>query len=945
MTRPPLQSRRPFWVGVIALAALVTVTSAQQPQVFRSGTEAVPLDVVVVDRDGKPVSSLEAANFTVTVDGQPRRVFSSQFLSSSSAGGPARPATAPNAKWDIDETFERFYLGNSKTASREAAPSRTIMIAIDQSSFSTAAGRNAAVAARGLLDMLHPDDRVGLAVFPPPGPSVRPTRDHERVRLALNQVTGSAEPRPRTNIVLSVTDAVAWQAGGTAGRQQIMERACGMNTSDCQGDLDASAGEIAHYAQRQTMIQLQGLINVLRSVDLEGTPSAIVVVSSGMYGAGIASQLGVDQEVRSLATLAAASRASLYALHLDTGFLERDSMEQAGARGFSTADGDLRVEGLRYLAGLSGGTVTRVAGVTDEAFRRVSLELSAYYMLGIEGLPSDRDGQRHRIRVRVDRPGTTVRAREELYLAASKKLSGDDAVRESLKAPRLERDLPIQLSTQMMQEPGTSKVRLVISAHIDRDVKAPASVRIGYSIRGAGAGATAATSEIENRKLSVVGSGVDASLAYVATASVTPGRYLLRLSAMDETNKLGSIEQAVDAMLVGGEGVAASDLLILDPGRVVKDAFAPVADGRITGDAVEAFLEVYPHGGQTVREVAFDISDTPNGPPIVTSKVVPEKKDGDRLSAGISIDTRTLPPGTYMLNARALDGERMLVRVSRPFRLDKLVGTGPRAGFAFAATGGIVRSFAREDALRSDAVEYFLARLRESDGTGTDRPAVGSAAAALRNARYDAVVESLSAEKSDALSVPFLRGLALLGQGKLEPAATELRAALRLSNDFLPAAFYLGACYAAGGHDREAAGAWQTSLISEVDSRIIYEVLADAWLRLKDARRAEMLIAEAQSRWPGDDVFAPRLAAAKVLQEKRSEAFGVLEPYVEKHPRDSEPLFLAIRLLYEAYDAGKPVKGAAQDKALAEKFGAMYHDAEGANGPLVARWIGAMTKK
>ena len=35
---------------------------------IRTEVEAVPIDVVVVDNQGKPVGNLEASNFTVTVD-------------------------------------------------------------------------------------------------------------------------------------------------------------------------------------------------------------------------------------------------------------------------------------------------------------------------------------------------------------------------------------------------------------------------------------------------------------------------------------------------------------------------------------------------------------------------------------------------------------------------------------------------------------------------------------------------------------------------------------------------------------------------------------------------------------------------------------------------------------------------------------------------------------
>jgi VWFA-related protein len=956
MSTPTLARRLPF--GVLALGVLVAggvVARAQKPADFRTETDAVPIDVVVVDNQGRPVSNLDAASFTVTVDGKPRKIVSAQFLSSASAGGGRTATASQGARWDIDEAFDRVYGTNEKSGGGDTPRSRTIVIAVDQSTFTTSGGRTAALASQGLLDLLHPDDRVGLVVFPPPGPSVRATRDRERVRAALRQVTGVSEPPPRTDVSLTVIDAINWNDGDANTRGEIMSRSCSVigagsgsptapTADSCIQSVSAAASQVVAYARRQTSISLIGLSNLIRSVAVPDAPTTVVLISTGLYGASQARQLGVEDEIRNTAQIALASRATIYALFPESGFLDRDSMDRTRLAGFSASDTDMRLEGLRYLASLSGGTVTRVTSGSDEGFRRVSLELSAYYLLGVEGLPSDRDGQRHRIRVRVDRPGTTVRAREDLYFPVVKKLSGDDAVREALRAPTLQRTLPLQLSTQMLREPDSDKVRLVISAQIDRGLKAPTAVRVGYQIRGAGAAATAGVSDVQNRKLPLIGTGNDTSLAYVETASLTPGRYLLRLAAVDEAERVGSVEQVIDALLVGGEVGAMSDLLLVDPARIVKETFAPVADGRMTGDAVEAFVEIYPNAGRTVGSVAFDISDTPGGPSIASTVVTPEKGK-DRLTAGVNMDVRALPPGTYMLNVRLLEGERLLGRTSRPFRLDRLVVAGsPRAAFAFAATGGVVRNFQREDALRSDAIDYFLGRLRESDGAGTDRPAVGTAAAALRNAKFDAALSALGNETPDALAVAFVKGLALFGQGQLEPAAAEFRAALRLSNDFLPAAFYLGACYAAGGRDREAVGAWQTSLISEGDSRIIYEVLADAWLRLKDGGRAQAIIAEAQERWPSDDVFAPRLAAAKVLLNRRADAFAALEPYLERHPSDAEPLFLAIRLLYEAFDAGKPIKSAAKDRELAAKFGALYREAEGANQALVARWVGAMAK-
>ncbi len=74
-------------VSVALTTCCLAGLAAQVPQapVFRSSVELLEVDVSVVDGDGKPVSDLLAPEFIVTVDGQPRRVSSSEYISDVSA--------------------------------------------------------------------------------------------------------------------------------------------------------------------------------------------------------------------------------------------------------------------------------------------------------------------------------------------------------------------------------------------------------------------------------------------------------------------------------------------------------------------------------------------------------------------------------------------------------------------------------------------------------------------------------------------------------------------------------------------------------------------------------------------------------------------------------------------------------------------------------------------
>jgi tetratricopeptide (TPR) repeat protein len=157
--------------------------------------------------------------------------------------------------------------------------------------------------------------------------------------------------------------------------------------------------------------------------------------------------------------------------------------------------------------------------------------------------------------------------------------------------------------------------------------------------------------------------------------------------------------------------------------------------------------------------------------------------------------------------------------------------------------------------------------------------------------------------------------------------------------DFLPAVFYLGACYAAGRNDREAAAAWHTALITESDAPIVYDVLGDALLRLQDGNEAWSLLAEARDKWPDDDRFVPRLAATEALRGSPQAALALLDGYVGRHPSDAGALLLALRLLYEARSAGGWIVSAADDIASARRYADLYQAAGGSSMALVTRWL------
>ena len=187
----------------------------------------------------------------------------------------------------------------------------------------------------------------------------------------------------------------------------------------------------------------------------------------------------------------------------------------------------------------------------------------------------------------------------------------------------------------------------------------------------------------------------------------------------------------------------------------------------------------------------------------------------------------------------------------------------------------------------------------------------------------------------------FLRGLSLLAEQKLDEAANEFRDALRASPDFYPAMVYLGACYAAGGKDREAAGAWRTALIRLDDAVAVHMLLADALLRQGRGDQAFQVLDAARARWPDDSEVNRQFATAAIAAGRYVEGLEAIEDVVASGTEDEPLLALGLLVLYEAFTNGEPVVSAEQDRARMTRFADTYRSRGGPSLALVETWVSA----
>jgi hypothetical protein len=135
-------------------------------------------------------------------------------------------------------------------------------------------------------------------------------------------------------------------------------------------------------------------------------------------------------------------------------------------------DTDRRTEGLRDLAGMTGGDFVRLAGAGVSVFTRIADELSSHYLMGFEPRSGEQDGKPHKIQIESSRPGVSIRARPTFIVDDPKRAAPTPNVLESLlRETNTRRDVPIRATAFAFRDADPRMTKVVVA--IDRLNPAP----------------------------------------------------------------------------------------------------------------------------------------------------------------------------------------------------------------------------------------------------------------------------------------------------------------------------------------------------------------------------------------------------------------------------------------------------------------------------------------
>jgi tetratricopeptide (TPR) repeat protein len=357
----------------------------------------------------------------------------------------------------------------------------------------------------------------------------------------------------------------------------------------------------------------------------------------------------------------------------------------------------------------------------------------------------------------------------------------------------------------------------------------------------------------------------------------------------------------------------------------------------VTAAGIDGYIEVYSGEAGALKNVTatLEIAGDANAPTLSSAPIeLVATKSASRRVGQAEVGLSDLPPGEYVARAVVSVGGKPVGRLVRSFGFAPSAEVRARSAGGAASLSLLRPRFDPKSVLQGDVLERMLKPVAQSSPTG----AVAAAMSEVAKGDLAKIPDTLRAAGDDVAPTALLRGIGLYARGELEPAAAEFRRALRADSELSSAAFYLGACYAAGGRDREAVGAWQTTLAAEQLDPVVFALATEAYLRLKDWPGALDVAREAAGAWPDDALVQRQLLRAEALGGRRADALTHIDAYVAAHPSDHEVAMLGMKLLYDAAADGRPISTPRDDLARFDRYLSACRAAKGPEVALAERW-------
>jgi VWFA-related protein len=669
----------------------------QPPVTFRAEVNYVEVDARVLDREGKFIPGLTAADFQVYEDGKPQKVTAFSLVNI-----PVERAEQPLFASKPIEPDVRNNL--------QGADGRIYLIVLDDLHTAALRSQRTKLAAKMFIERYVGSNDLAAVVHTSGRADAGQEFTGSRARLlkAVDRFMG----RKLNSSTMNMVEDANFRAGGGMP----------VSASDPVRDIDDKE---RGYNARNTLESIRNLSQYLGNV--RGRRKAMVFFSEGIdydiynvFSNTITEATSVMDSTRDM--LAAATRANVAIYAVDPRGLGAEFEGLAAIQSFpdDTSLGlgmgsifnEVRLgqDSLRVMGEETGGFAVVNSNDFRTAFQRIVDDNSSYYVMGYYSTNDRRDGRYRKIEVRLpDKPGYVIRARKG-YAAARGKAPAETKVakdgpspelRDAMESPLPLASLPMAMTAAVFKGPA-QKGSVVISTFIsggtlpltedggmfknDLEVLGVATDDKGKSF------STDRSTVNLNMKPDTAKRVQATGFRVIQSLELQPGRYSLRVAVRESnTRKAGSVMFDLEVPNFTKESLSMSDIALTSamsgaaPTIRPKDPLEKMLPGPLTSyrefftpDEIALFAEIYDNNKQAHKvEIAATVK-AEGGQTVFQTR---EEHDSSELagSAGgygfqARFPLKAFAPGLYVLRVegtmrigdRPTVAREIVFRVSAP---------------------------------------------------------------------------------------------------------------------------------------------------------------------------------------------------------------------------------------------------------------------------------------
>jgi VWFA-related protein len=622
----------PLALAGILIAAAGGPAAQERPPLVRVDIETVVQDVSVVDRAGRPVRGLTAADFVVLEDGQPQQV--TTFVEVHVADHEPGVAWIREVPPDIRRN-DRRELG------------RLVVIVMDDASgvdalYSAGVIGYARDTARQIIAHLGPHDLAAVVFADRVRRGQELTYDRERLLASVDTYLPNIIPRWEKRL-------------GFRGYQSVLDT------------LQRVAHSISDVHERRKTVYLLSPGIPLDMVDL-----APFVRDPSVPLEDRARTRDLVWRMREI--LADARR---WNVNLHTIDLNGLSVGQDGGDPFRA-----HREFLQTVSANTGGTA--IVNTNDPAPGLVETfqQSGSYYLLGYSPSNERRQGRFRRVDVRVTRPGVEVRTRDGYFEPNAGRTTdrlpvapGGSVLQQALAGTLPDPGMPLQVAIAPFATPQRRSAALAIVLRMEQDSPATRTIEeVDILIRAFSPGGVDRGSASETARIVLAPGGEPVAVYEVLTRiDLPPGEYALRIAAHSRQRGLsGSVYADVTVPDFTREpltlsGIAISAVPSPKSASTIPTSrqlpVIPTTERVFTrADDARAFVRIYQGDRRRLQAVdlVVTLTDERGDETILASERLLPEVFGSSRSADytVALPVAQLTAGSYLLTIRAGAGDR-----------------------------------------------------------------------------------------------------------------------------------------------------------------------------------------------------------------------------------------------------------------------------------------------